>query len=38
MSLYKDISLLIVLESFIMKLEDAHFKCLHKNFDLIDTA
>ena len=21
-----------------MKLGDAHFKCLHKNFDLIDTA
>ena len=23
---------------FLMKLGDAHLKCLHKNYDLIDTA
>ena len=34
----RDISQLIVLEIFILKLGDAHLKCLHKNYDLIDTA
>ena len=34
----RDISQLIVLEIFIMKLGDAHLKCLYNNYDLIDTA
>ena len=34
----REISQLIVLEIFIMDLGDAHLKCLHKNYELIDTA